>query len=89
LTPDPQGYILAVGGKATMTERRSTSFDKPSSRIIPRTSQFGHNSSPVSDSDKAEYDHWQEKKAAKKRISSRVTPKKGRIKPHNLIPSSK
>jgi len=72
-----------------MTERRSIGFKKPTSQTIPGTSQFGHNSHPVSDTDTAKYDHWQEKEEAKKPISSPGTPKKGGKKPHNRIPSSK
>jgi hypothetical protein len=89
LTLDPQEYILAMGGKAPMTERRSGSFDKASSRIIPRASQFGHNSSPNSASDMTKFDHWKGKKGAKKLISTPEIPNKSRKKPHNRIPSSK
>jgi hypothetical protein len=89
LTLDGEGYILAVRGKATMTERRSGSFDKASSRIIPRTSQFGHNSSPNSASDMTKYDHWQGKKGAKKPISTPEIPTKGGTKKHNPAASPK
>jgi hypothetical protein len=70
-------------------ERRSIGFKKPTSQGIPGAAQFGHNSSPVSGSDTAKYDHWQGKKAVKKPVSSPAIPKKGGTKPHNRIPSSK
>jgi hypothetical protein len=89
LTPHVERYILAIRGITAMTERRSIGFKKPTSQSIPGAAQFGHNSSPVSDSDTANFDHWQGKKAVKKPVSPPDTPKKGRTKPHNRIPSSK
>jgi hypothetical protein len=89
LTPHGERYILFIRGITAMTERRSIGFKKPTSQGIPGAAQFGHNSSPVSDSDTAKFDHWQGKKAVKKPISSPGTPNKGGTKPHNRIPSSK